>query len=159
MPVIGGIHGLFSSFKDKKFNPGVFSGIPKVFQGDVSLLGVLLISPVSIGLGVDIDTQLLALINFEVPISSLRSSSFSIIVYTEINSATSPDVDALINPSVFWISIPIKIAAPHLVTIGGALYTKVVKSSFIISMISLVRPFFSLIAVITCLNNATVLPV
>ncbi len=31
LPVIGGVHRLFFSFKDKKFNPGVFSGIPKVF--------------------------------------------------------------------------------------------------------------------------------
>ncbi len=150
MPVIGGVHGLFSSFKDKKFNPGVFSEIPKVFQEDVLLSGVLLVSSVSVGLGVDVDIQLLALVNFGVPISSLRSSFFGIIVYTEINSATFPDIGALINPSVFWISVSIKIAASRSITVRGALYTKVVKSSFIISMIPLVRPFSSLIVAITC---------
>jgi len=31
LPVIGDVHGLLSLFKDKKFNPEVFSGIPKVF--------------------------------------------------------------------------------------------------------------------------------
>ncbi len=159
MPVIEGVHGLFSSFKDKKFNPEVFSEISKVFQGNVLLSGVLLVSSVSVSLGVDVDAQLLALVNFEIPISSLRSSSFGIIVYTKINSTTSPDVDALINPSVFWISVSIKIAAPRSVTVRGALYTKVVKSSFIILMIPLVKPFSSLIVAITYLNNATVLPV
>jgi len=93
---------------------------------------------------VDVNAQLLALVNFGVPISSLRSSSFGIIVYTEINLATSPTVGALINPSVFWINVLIKIAASHSVTVRGALYTKVVKSSFIISMIPPVRPFSSL---------------
>jgi len=77
----------------------------------------------------------------------LRSSSFGIIIYTEINSATSSAISVLINPSVFWISVPIKIAAPRLVTVRGALYTKVVKSSFIISIIPPVRPFSSFIAV------------
>ncbi len=50
-----------------------------------------------------------------------------------------------------------KIAAPHSVTVGGALYTKVVKSSFIISIIPPVRPFSSFKAANTCLNSATVL--
>ncbi len=31
LPVIGGVHEFFSSFKDKKFNLRVFLGIPKVF--------------------------------------------------------------------------------------------------------------------------------
>jgi len=71
LPVTGGVQGLFfSSFKDKKFSPGVFSGIPKVFQGDVSLSGVLLVSPISVDFGVDVDAQLLALINFRIPIGS-----------------------------------------------------------------------------------------
>ncbi len=71
LPVTGGIQGLFSSsFKDKKFNPGVFSEIPKVFQGDVSLSGILLISSISAGLGIDVNAQLLALVNFGIPIGS-----------------------------------------------------------------------------------------
>jgi len=157
LPIIGSVYGFFFSFKDKKFNSRVFLEIPKVFQEDVSLLGVLLVSPVLVNLRVDVDAQLLALVNFGVSISSLRSSSFGIIVYTEINLATSPVVDALINPSVFWINVSIKIAASRSVIVEGALYTRVVKSSFIISMISSVKPFSSFIVAITCLNNATVL--
>jgi len=41
--------------------------------------------------------QLLALLNFGVPISSWRSSSFGMMVYSEINSANSPEVGALSN--------------------------------------------------------------
>jgi len=92
---------LLSSFRDKKFNPGVFSGIPKVFQKDILLSGILLVSPVSVSLRVNVDAQLLALVNFGVPIDSLRSLSFGIIVYTEINSATSPTVGALLKLLVF----------------------------------------------------------
>jgi len=55
LPVIRDIHEFFPSLKDKKFNPGVFLGISKVLQGDVSLSGVLLISSVSVDLGVDVD--------------------------------------------------------------------------------------------------------
>ena len=44
--------------------------------------------------------QLLALVNFEVPISASKSSSFGIMVYIDINSANSPEVDALSNPLV-----------------------------------------------------------
>ncbi len=44
--------------------------------------------------------QLLAFINFGVPISFSRSFSFGIMVYSEINSANSSKVDALSNPLV-----------------------------------------------------------
>ena len=71
--------------------------------------------------------------------------------------ATSSDDGALSKLLVFWINVLIKIAAPHSVTVEGALYTRVVKSSFIISRIPSVRPFSSLIAVIVYLNNATIL--
>ena len=101
--------------------------------------------------------QLLALINFGVPISSSRLSSFGIMVYSEISSANSPDVGALSNPSVCWINDPIKIAAPHSDNVGGCLYTNVVNSSFIISMIPLESFLSSLRAAKTCLNNTTVL--
>jgi len=70
LPVIGGVHRLLSSSKDKKFNPKVFSEIPKVFQEDVPLSDVLLVSPVSISLEVDINAKLLALVNFGVLIGS-----------------------------------------------------------------------------------------
>ena len=103
------------------------------------------------------DVQLLALMNFEVPSGSLRSSSFDIIVYTEINSTTSPDEGALSNLLVFWINVLIKIAASYSVTVGGALYTKVINNLFIISRIPPVRPFSSFKVAKTCLNNAIVL--
>ncbi len=101
--------------------------------------------------------QLLALVNFEVPISSLRSSFFGKMVYCDINAANSSEVGALSNPSVFWINVPIKIAASHSVNIGGYLYTNVVKSSFIISIIPPVNFFSSLTLAKTCLNSAMVL--
>ncbi len=44
--------------------------------------------------------QLLALINFGVPIGVSKSSSFGIMVYTDINSANSSEVGALSNPLV-----------------------------------------------------------
>ena len=50
-----------------------------------------------------------------------------------------------------------KITAPHSVIVGGALYMKVVNSSFIISKIPLVSPFSSFSIANTCLNNVTVL--
>ncbi len=80
-------------------------------------------------------------------------------VYIEINSATSPDEGTLSKPLVFWTNVLMKIAAPPLVIVRGALYTKVVRSSFIISMIPPVRPFFSFRATNTCLNSVTVLVV
>jgi len=102
LPVIKGVQGLlFFSFNDKKFNPSVFSGIPRVFQGDVPLSGILLIFSLLVGLRVDPDVQLLALTNLGVPSGFLRSSSLGTIVYTEINSATSPDEGALSNLLVF----------------------------------------------------------
>jgi len=52
-----------------------------------------------------------------------------------------------------------KIAASHSDTVGHALYTKVVKSSFIISIILLARCCSSFIAAKTYLNNATILEV
>ena len=78
-------------------------------------------------------------------------------VYTEINSANSPEVGALSNLLVYWINVLIKIAAPHSVSVRGYLYTNVVKSSFIISIIPSVSSFSSLRVTKTCLNNATVL--
>jgi len=102
LPVTEGVYRLlFFSFKDKKFNPNVFFRIPKVFQGDVPLLGILLELSLLVSSDVVADGQLLALMNFRVSSSSLRSSSFGTIVYTKINSATSPDEDALLNPLVF----------------------------------------------------------
>jgi len=101
--------------------------------------------------------QLLALVNFGIPIGSLRSSSFGTIVNCEINAANSPEVGALSNPSVCWINDPMKIAAPRSVIVRGYLYTNVVNNSFIISIIPPESSFSSLRAANTCLNNTTVL--
>jgi len=144
-------------FNDKKFNPDIFSEILRVFQEDVSLSGVLLISDLLVGWGVVFGTQSLAFLNFRISFSSWRSSFFSIIIYTEINSATSPDEGALSNLLVFWINVLIKIATSHSVTVRGTLYTKVVNNLFIISRILSVRPFSSFRVIKTYLNNATVL--
>ncbi len=73
------------------------------------------------GSGVVTDGHSLALINFGVPSSSWRSSSFGRIVYTEINLTILPDEGALSNPLVFWINVPIKIAASRSVTVGDTL--------------------------------------
>jgi len=71
LPVTGSVYGLFSSlFKDKKFNSDVFFRIPKVFQKDVSLSGVLLELGLLTGSGVLANGQLLALMNFRVPSGS-----------------------------------------------------------------------------------------
>ena len=71
MPVTESIHGLlFSSSKDKKFNPGVLSEMPRVFQGNVPLSGVLLKLDLLVSSEVLYVDQLLALVNFGVPISS-----------------------------------------------------------------------------------------
>ncbi len=101
--------------------------------------------------------QLLALTNFGIPISSSRSSFFGITVYYNINAANSPEVGALSNPSICWINVPIKIAAPRSVSVGGYLYTNVVKSSFIILIILPVSSLSSLRLAKTCLNSVTVL--
>src|SRR6266542_2742449 len=155
-PVSGGFQG-FSSFNPIAFISGVVSGILKVFQGDVPLSGV----PLSIGYfggsGVLYVDQLLALVNFGIPISSSRSSSFGIIVYNEINSTNSSEIGALSNLLVCCINVPIKIAAPRSINVGGYLYTNIVKSSFIISIIPPVNSFSSLRATKICLNNAIVL--
>ncbi len=50
------------------------------------------------------------------------------IVYTDINSATSPDEGALSNLLVFCINVSRKIAASRSVTVGNILYTNVVNS-------------------------------
>jgi len=42
-------------------------------------------------------------------------------VYTEINLTILPDEGALSNPLVFWINVPIKIAASRSVTVGDTL--------------------------------------
>ncbi len=96
-PVFEGFQGFSSSFSPIAFISGVVSGILKVFQGDVSLSGMLLSISSFDSSGVLCVNQLLALVNFRVPISSSRSSSFGIMVYNEINSANSPDVGALSN--------------------------------------------------------------
>ncbi len=101
--------------------------------------------------------QLLALVNFRVPTGSSRSSSFSTMVYNEINSANSPEVGVLSNPSVCWINVLIKIAAPRSINVGGYLYTNVIKSLLIISKIPSVSSLSSLRLAKTCLNSATVL--
>ncbi len=109
--------------------------------------------------GISRGAQFLALTNFEVPTSFFKSPSLGTIVYSKINSAVSPNESALSNPFVLWINVSIKIAAPHSDTVEHALYSKIIKSSFIISIIPLIRFFSSFIAAITCLNNATVLEV
>ncbi len=78
-------------------------------------------------------------------------------IYTEINSANSPEVGALSNPLVYWISVPINIAAPHSVSVREYLYTNIIKNSFIISIILPVISFSFLRATKTYLNNAIVL--
>ena len=59
------------------------------------------------------------------------SSSFSIMVYIEINSANSPEVGALSNPLVCWTNVLIKIAAPLSVNVGGYLYTNITNFSYL----------------------------
>ena len=61
----------------------------------------------------------------------------------EINSANSPEVGTLSNLLVCWINVLMKIAAPRSVNVGGYLYTNVVKSSLIISIIPPVSSFLS----------------
>ena len=57
LPVTGSVQGLSSSScSDKKFNPEVFSRIPKVFQEDVSLSGVLPVFSNSVGWEADVNT-------------------------------------------------------------------------------------------------------
>jgi len=154
-----GFQGLLSSlFSPIKFTSRVSLGIPSVFQGDVPLLGVLL-SVIFDFLEVIGGIQSLALVNFRVSFDSLKSSFFGNMVYIEINLATSPDESALSNPFIFWISIPIKITAPHSDTIRGILYTKVVKSSFIISTIPSVRLFSSFNITKTYFSNTIILVV
>ncbi len=100
LPVSGGFQGFSFSFSPIAFIPGVVSGILKVSQEDVPLSGVPLSIGCFDGLRVLCVDQLLALVNFGVPIGCLRSSSFGIIVYCDINAANSPEVGALSNPSV-----------------------------------------------------------
>jgi len=52
LPVSGDFQGFSSSFSPIAFIPDVFSGILKVFQGDVLLSGILLISGDFSGSGV-----------------------------------------------------------------------------------------------------------
>ena len=153
-PVSGDFHRFSSSFSPIVFISGVVSGILKVFHRDAPLSGILLsISHFGSSRVWCVD-QLLVLVNFKVPIGSSRSSSFGIIVYSKINF---PDVGALSNLLVCWINVSIKTAAPHLVSIRGYLYTNIIKSLFIISIIPPVIFFSSLRATKTYLNNATVL--
>ncbi len=124
---------------------------------DVLLSDVLLSIGCLDSSGVLCIDQLLALVNFRIPIGSSRSSSFGMMIYSEISSANSPEVGALSNPSVCWINVPIKIAAPHSVNVRGYLYTNVVKSSFIILIIPPISFLSSLRLAKTCLNSVTVL--
>ncbi len=100
-----------------------------------------------------------ALVNFEVPLGSLRSFSFSTSVYIETNALISPKVGAYWNLLVFWNKILINITAPFSVNCGIVAYTKVVKSSLIISVIPSERCSSSFMAAITYLNNTTILEV
>ena len=157
LPVSRGFQGFFSSFNPIAFIPGVVSEILKVFQGDVPLSDVLLSIGCFDSSGILWIDQLLALVNFGIPISSSKSFFFSIIVYCDISAANSPEIGALSNPSVYWINVLIKIAASHSISVRGYLYTNIVKSSFIISIIPPVSSFSSLRLAKTCLNSATVL--
>ncbi len=97
--------------------------------------------------------------NFEVSFSFFKSHPFSNIVYTKISLATLLDEGALSNPFIFWISVLIKIAAHCSDISKGTLYTKVVKSSLIISVVSPKRHPFSFMIATTCLSNITVLAI
>ena len=99
------------------------------------------------------------MINFEVPAGSFKFFSSGIIIYNNINSATSPDVNAFSNPTVYWANVPISVAASRSDMSESALYTSVAKSSFIISVVILERRFSSFSAATTCLNNTTILAV
>ena len=99
------------------FIPDVVSRILKVFQENVPLSGILLSIGCFGGSGVWCVDQLLALVNLGISISSSRSFSFGTMVYSEINLANSPEAGALSNPSVCWINVLIKIAAPRLVNV------------------------------------------
>jgi len=57
-------------FKDKKFNPGIFSRIPKVFQGDVLLSDILFELGLLVDSGIVVEGQSLALMNFRISFSS-----------------------------------------------------------------------------------------
>ena len=105
------------------------------------------------------DIQFFALENFRFPLGFLKSFPSGNIVYIEINSDISLNEDALLNSFVFWIKISINIIASHSDMPKGILYTRVVKSSLIISVISLERHFFSFITANTCFSNTTVLAV
>ncbi len=150
------VDSFFSSFSPIAFIPDVVSEILKVFQEDVPLSGVLLSIGCFDNSGVLCVDQLLALVNFEVPISSLRSFFLGIMVYCDISAANSPEVEALSNLSVCWINVLIKIAAPLSINVGGYLYTNVVKSSFIISIIPSVSFLSSLRFAKTYLNACLV---
>jgi len=135
------------------------SDISRVFQRNVSLSEVLFIIIFLDSSGVLLNIQLLALANFGVPCDSFKSLWSGITVYIEVSLAVSPDVDVLSNPFVLWINVSMKITAPHSDTVRDALYIKIVKSSFIISIIPLMSCFSSFRMANTCLNNAMILPV
>ncbi len=97
--------------------------------------------------------------NFEVLAGFFRSSLSGITVYIDINSTTSPDVNALSNLFVYWSNMSISIVVPCSGTSGSTLYTNVVKSLFIISVVAPERCFSSFNTAIICLNNITVLAV
>ncbi len=77
---IRGSQGLLFLFNPIKFTSEMFSGMPRVFQEDVLLLGVFTLDFSRLIRCI----QPLALVNFGVSFGSLRSSSFSTSIYTEI---------------------------------------------------------------------------
>ncbi len=103
--------------------------------------------------------QSFTLKNFEIPLGSLKSFPSDNIVYIEINFTISPNEGALSNLLVFWINIPINIAASCSNILGSIRYTKVIKSLLIIS-VTLSEIYFSSFNVTnTCFNNTTILAV
>ena len=91
---------LLSLFNFIKFTSNVFSDMPKVFQGDISLSEVLLL--ITFGFIRVIDgIQFFVLKNFRIPFDFLRSFSSSNIVYIEISLAISLDISAQSNPFIF----------------------------------------------------------
>ena len=77
-------------------------------------------------------------------------------MYNETNSPISPDIGIRSNPFIFWIKVPINIAAFHSDNSGDILYMRVVKSLLIISIIPPERRPFSFIAANTCLSNTII---
>ncbi len=113
--------GLLSfSFNPIKFTPDVFSDMPRIFQEDIPLSGILFSITFSFS-GVIKCIQSLALVNFGIPLDSLRSLPSGNIVYIKTNSTTFLDEGALSKLFVFWINVLIRTAVSHS-NILGILY-------------------------------------